>query len=95
MNSFSASKFQIFTKLVLPSNFKNIVSSLKINVGMSLIGVITGEFLVSDSGIGYLITYGGQVFNMDLVMLGVIVLIFLAFIMYGSVVKAENILYKK
>lgn len=92
MKSFSASKIQIFTKLILPSNLKNIISSLKINVGMSLIGVITGEFLVSDSGIGYLITYGGQVFNMDLVMLGIIMLIFLAFIMYKGVNKLEIIL---
>ena len=58
MKTLGASKLQIFTKVVLPYNFPNIVSSLKINVGLSWIGVIMGEFLVSKAGIGYLIVYG-------------------------------------
>ncbi len=90
MKSFGANKSQIFFKLVLPSNIGNIISTLKINVGMSLIGVITGEFLVSESGIGYLIVYGGQVFKMDLVMTGIIVLGFLAWAMYSCVAKMET-----
>lgn len=94
MKSFGASKFQIFTKLVLPSNIPTIISVLKINIGMSLIGVITGEFLVSESGIGYLIVYGGQVFKMDLVMAGVIILAVLAWAMYAMVAKLENIYTK-
>ena len=58
MKTLGASKLQIFKKVVLPYNFPNIVSSLKINVGLSWIGVIMGEFLVSKAGIGYLIVYG-------------------------------------
>lgn len=90
MKSFGANKFQIFTKLVLPSNISNIISTLKINVGMSLIGVITGEFLISSSGIGYLIVYGGQVFKMDLVMAGILILAILAWIMYACVSRFET-----
>lgn len=94
MKSFGANKFQIFTKLVLPSNISVIISTLKINVGMSLIGVITGEFLVSEAGIGYLIVYGGQVFKMDLVMVGIIVLAVLAWVMYALVQKFSEIFLK-
>ena len=90
MKSFGATKMQIFKKLVLPSNISTIISTLKINVGMSLIGVITGEFLVSANGIGYLIVYGGQVFKMDLVMAGVFVLAVLAWGMYACVSGLEH-----
>ena len=95
MKSFGATKFQIFTKLILPSNVSAIMSTLKINVGMSLIGVITGEFLVSSSGVGYLIVYGGQVFKMDLVMVGILILSVLAWFIYACVTKIQWIYYKK
>ncbi len=49
---------------------------------MSYIGVITGEFLVSKKGLGYLIIYGTQIFNLNIVMSGIIILIFISFILY-------------
>lgn len=58
---------------------------------MSCIGVITGEFLVSKKGIGYLIIYGTQVFNLNIVMSGIILLIFISFILY----EFMNLLEKK
>ncbi len=82
MKTFKATKFQILTKLVLPSNIANIINIIKINIGMSWVGVIVGEFLVSREGIGYLVVYGGQVFKLDLVMMGVFVLGVLALLMY-------------
>lgn len=72
--TFGASKRQIFTKVVFPSNIVTLFNSLKINIGLSLVGVIAGEFLVSKAGLGYLIVYGGQVFQLDLVMASVIIL---------------------
>ena len=94
LESFEATKFQIFTKLILPSNIRNIFSVIKINVGMSWVGVIVGEFLVSKEGIGYLIMYGGQVFKLDLVMMGVLVLAVLAFFMNLIVDAIEKIMIK-
>ncbi len=91
MKSFGATKFQILTKLVFPSNLGIIISTLKINVGMSLIGVITGEFLVASQGIGYLIVYGGQVFKMDLVMAGVFALLVIAGLIYIAVAQIEKV----
>ena len=82
MKTFNANKIQILTKLVLPANFANMISLLKINIGLSWVGVIVGEFLVSRGGIGYLVMYGGQVFKLDLVMMGVFILAIIAFITY-------------
>lgn len=95
MKSFGANKFQIYTKLLLPSTFSNIISTLKINISMSLIGVIMGEFLVSKEGIGYLIMYGSQVFNLNLVMSGIVILMIFSYILYLIVNSLEKILVKK
>lgn len=80
--SLKATKIQQFLYLILPNSFRAIVSVLKINISMSLIGVIMGEFLVSKKGIGYLIMYGSQVFNLDLVMTGIFILCVVATVLY-------------
>ena len=79
---FGANKRQMLKYLIIPSNYHTIISSLKINISMSFIGVIMGELLVSKQGIGYLIMYGSQVFNLDLVMSGIFILCILATILY-------------
>lgn len=89
--TFNASKFQILTKIVIPANASTFINSLKINIGLSLVGVISGEFLISKAGLGYLITYGGQVFKLDLVMSSIIVLGLFAGFMYGTVTLIEKI----
>lgn len=94
LKSLGASKWQIFTKLVFPSSLPTLVSTLKINVGMSWIGSIMGEYLVSKQGIGYLIVYGGQVFKLDLVMTSTIILCVLAGLMYSLVALLEKRLLK-
>lgn len=94
MQSFKATKTQIYTKLIIPSSFSNIISALKINVSMSLIGVIMGEFLVSKEGIGYLIMYGSQVFNLNLVITGIFVLCIVSAVMYYLVAYLEKRLIK-
>lgn len=90
MKSFNATKRQIYTKLILPANYNNIISTLKINISMSLIGVIMGEFLVSKSGLGYLIMYGSQVFNLNLVIAGIVILCIIAAIMYYLILYIEK-----
>lgn len=82
MKSLGASRIQILKYLIIPYNYNVIINSLKINVGMSLVGVIMGEFLVSKSGIGYLINYGSQVFNLNLVFTGIIILLIVSYLMY-------------
>lgn len=91
IKSFGASKIEIFKYVVLPSNILKIVESFKINISMCFVGVIMGELLVSKEGIGYLIIYGSQVFNMNLVISGVILLIILTIILYIIVNYFEKI----
>lgn len=49
--SFNSTKWQVLTKIVIPANISTFFNSLKINIGLSLVGVITGEFLVSKGGL--------------------------------------------
>lgn len=95
LKSFKASKFQIYTKVILPANKKNIFNTFKINISMSLIGVIMGELLVSKEGLGYLIMYGSQVFNIDLVITSVFILGILSYLIYFVLLKIEKYLNKK
>ena len=95
LRSFKANKFQILFKLVIPSNIGNLINLVKINIGMSWVGVIVGEFIVSKEGIGYLIMYGSQIFKMGLVMMGVLVLGVLSFIMYEIVNVIEKLWKEK
>ena len=88
--TFNANKLQILTKIVIPSNIPTFFNTLKVNIGLSLVGVISGEFLVSKGGLGYLIVYGGQVFQLDLVMTSVIILAIVAALMYQSIVFLEK-----
>ena len=92
MKSFKASKLQTLRYLVIPSNYKTIISSFKLSISMSMIGVIAGEFLVSQEGLGYLIIYGTQVFNLDLVISGILLLIVISYILYKIVEYIEKIL---
>ena len=90
VKTFNANKIQVLTKIVIPSNIPTFFNTLKVNKGLSLVGVISGEFLVSKGGLGYLIVYGGQVFQLDLVMTSVIILAFVAAFMYESIVILEK-----
>ena len=90
MRTLGATKPQTFLKVVLPAGVPHMMSALKISVGMSWVGVSVGEYLVSKSGLGYLIVYGGQVFKLDLVMASVVILCLLAALMYGGVALLEK-----
>jgi len=94
-NTFNATKLQVLTKIIIPANILTFINSLKISIGLSLVGVISGEFLISKAGLGYLITYGGQVFKLDLVMSSVIILGIVAGLMYLSVLLLEKLIFMK
>jgi ABC-type nitrate/sulfonate/bicarbonate transport system, permease component len=94
VQTFGGTKFQVLTKVLLPASAPTFINALKINVGLSWVGVIVGEFLVSKAGLGYLIVYGGQVFKLDLVMSSVIILGVAATVMYQGVVYLEKFMVK-
>ncbi len=95
VRTFGANRRQEFTTVVMPSNLHTLFHSMKVNIGLSLVGVIAGEFLVSKAGLGYLIVYGGQVFKLDLVMTSVVILAVVAALLYQSVVVAERLVTRK
>ena len=90
MKALKASKYQIFKKVILPYNLLNIINTFKINISMSLIGVIMGELLVSKKGLGYLISYGSQVFNINLVISAVFILGIISYLMYFIILYIEK-----
>lgn len=94
LKTFGATRYQILCKVILPASLPNIISALKVNVGLSWVGVIMGEFLVSKAGLGYLIVYGSQVFKLDIVMTSVVILAVAAAAMYLGVSYLEKKLLK-
>jgi NitT/TauT family transport system permease protein len=85
MESFGATRLQMLLMVLLPASVPNFIATLKVNVGLTLVGVVMGEFLSSKAGLGYLIIYGGQVFQMNLVMVSIMMLALLSVILYGVV----------
>lgn len=93
--SIKASKLETFYYAVFRSNLRELISVLKLNISMVLIGVIMGELLCSKAGIGYLISYGSSIFNLDLVMMGIILLLIISTIFYYIVAKIEDIYIRR
>ncbi|MFA6941835.1 MAG: ABC transporter permease [Clostridiaceae bacterium] len=90
IKTFGGKKLQILRYLIIPASLSTIISALKINVGLSWVGVIMGEFLVAKEGLGFLIIYGGQIAQLDLVMMSIIILSLIAFIMYQGVAYIQK-----
>ena len=90
LKSFNATKMQIFKKLIFRENIGHLMNTLKINISLTLIGVIMGELLVSKEGLGYLITYGSQVFNLNLVITAIFILGILSYLLYFIVDKLSK-----
>ncbi|OOM13484.1 putative aliphatic sulfonates transport permease protein SsuC [Clostridium saccharobutylicum] len=95
MKTFRASKLQTLRYLIFPYSVPIFISALKINVGLSWVGVIMGEFLVAKKGLGFLIVYGGQVAQLDMVMMSIVILSIIAFVMYEIVAFIEKKLVKE
>lgn len=92
--SLGAKRRHVFMKVVVPTTIPWIVSILKINISLALAGTIVGEFISSRQGIGRMILYAGQVLNIDLVWVGVVVLSLLSIVMYLGTVWLERVLMK-
>lgn len=94
LKSFGATRWQCFKEAIFPATLPTMISTLKVNVGLAWVGVIVGEFLVSNEGLGYLIIYGFQVFDFTLVMSSLFLIAIFAALMYKLVEKLEKVLIK-
>jgi len=83
--TFGATKGQILRKVVLPGSVPTLVAALKVNAGLSLVGVVVGEFQSANLGLGYLIQYGSQIFKMNIVMTGITILAIVSSLMYLAI----------
>ena len=90
----SGTKIQALTKVIIPSSIPSIVSNMKVNIGLCLVGVIIGEFLAARNGLGYLIIYSSQVFKMDWLLMSIVILCVLAMGLYALINLVEK-LYQK
>ncbi|TCN21147.1 ABC transporter permease [Mesobacillus foraminis] len=90
MKSLGATKGQIFKKVVIPSSLPWIISAFRLNIGFALIAVIGGEFISSDKGLGRMIFVAGNLFNLNVVWVGVLTLMAVAIILYVGVSKMES-----
>jgi NitT/TauT family transport system permease protein len=88
-------KHDAFTKVVLPGSVPILISTTKVNIGLALVGVVIGEFLAARRGLGYLIIYGSQVFQLDLVITGIILLCIIAMVLYLGIQKIEHMIKKR
>lgn len=87
---YGASKLRILWLIILPGSVPTIVSTLKVTVGLALIGVIVGEFQAAKRGLGYLISYGGQIFDMNLVMASILLLAVISWVLFFAIQRIEN-----
>lgn len=90
LRSFGAGRGQQFLKVVFPGAVPTLIGAVKVNIGLAWVGTIMGEFLVAGTGLGYLIVYGGQVFNMTLVMSSIVLLLLVSSALYYVVDWAEG-----
>lgn len=95
LRTFGATRFQCFKEAIVPASFPTFISALKVNVGLSWVGVIVGEFLGSSKGLGFMINYGFQVFNFTIVLLMLLVIAVFSTIMYQLVDLLEKKLIKE
>lgn len=83
-------KKDVLFKVLLPGSVPLIISNTKVNIGLCLVGVIIGEFLAANKGLGYLIIYGSQVFQMDLVVMSIVILCIVSAILYQGISLLEK-----
>ena len=88
--SLGGTKKDVLTKVLLPGSVPLIISNMKVNIGLCLVGVIIGEFLAANKGLGYLIIYGSQVFKMDLVVMSIVILCIVSAILYQGITVLEK-----
>lgn len=83
-------KKDALSKVILPGNIPTLISLMKVNLGLSLVGVIIGEFLAAKAGLGYLIIYGSQVFKLDWVITSIVLLCLISALLYQGISRIER-----
>lgn len=94
ITTLGGNKTHTLFKVILPANLPNLIGIMKTNIGLCLVGVIIGEFIAAKAGLGYLIIYSSQVFQLDVVIMSILILCIIAVGLYGAIQFIEK-WYKK
>ena len=94
IKTLGGNKWHILTRLILPGSKRIIISNMKVNIGLCLVGVIIGEFLAAKKGLGYLIIYGSQVFKMSYVVLGIVILCIISTLLFAVINIIQKLFLK-
>ncbi len=95
IDTLGGNRFHALTKVVIPSAIPDIISNMKVNIGLCLVGVVIGEFLAARNGLGYLIIYSSQVFKLDWLLMSICILCIIAMILYTLIGTVEKWYIKK
>ena len=93
--TFGATRWQVLSKVVLPGSVPTMIATLKVNTGLSLVGVVVGEFQSASIGLGYLIQYGSQIFKLNIVMTAITILAIVSSLMYLAIHWLEATVMKR
>jgi NitT/TauT family transport system permease protein len=93
--TFGATKWQVLGKVVLPGSVPTLIAALKVNAGLSLVGVVVGEFQSANLGLGYLIVYGSQILKMNIVMTAITILAIVSSLMYLAISWLESAVMRR
>jgi NitT/TauT family transport system permease protein len=91
MKSLGASRREIFFKISLPWALPYIFASFRISITLAVVGAVVGEFVSSDTGLGYVISYANVSLDTDVMFAGIFVLSVLGMLLFLAVVLLERI----
>lgn len=93
--SLGATRWQVFTKVILPGTLPAVLSAMRINIGLALAGAIVGEFIGSQHGLARSIEYAGQTYNIALIWSGVFTLSLLSIVLYIVTAWMESTILRR
>ncbi|HEY1363465.1 MAG TPA: ABC transporter permease [Xanthobacteraceae bacterium] len=93
--SLTATRAQVFFKIRLPYSLPFLFNGMKISMTLAIIGVIVGEFITSQRGLGYIILFAGSRLETAVVMAALLVLCLVGLVLYGLVALGEQLIMRR
>jgi NitT/TauT family transport system permease protein len=89
--SVGATDWQVLVSVRFPTALPYLFSGMKVAVTLAIIGIVVGEFIASQRGLGYLILFASSRLQTDLSLACILVLCIVGLILYGLVVLSERL----
>lgn len=82
LNIINANKWQVFYYLELPSALREVISGIKVAVTQAITSAVIGEMMGAKQGLGYLLTNGSELFDINMILTAIIILSIMGVILY-------------